>query len=87
MDSSNLLLMPSTLGHSGSSSGFLNFPNDMSPTNFSSMDLLDMDGFMGHDGSSSGSGSSGQHNSNSSGGNNKSSGDGGDSDLMFMEAL
>ncbi|CAI5704200.1 unnamed protein product [Peronospora effusa] len=87
MDSSSLLLMPSNLGHSNSSSGFMNFPNDMSPTNFSSMDLLDMDGFMVHDGSNAGSGNSGHNHSHSSGGNNKSSGDGGDSDLMFMEAL
>ncbi|KAL3658027.1 hypothetical protein V7S43_017069 [Phytophthora oleae] len=88
MDSSGLLQMPSNLGSSGSSSGFMNFPNDLSPTNFSSMDLLDMDGFMGGDNnSSSGPGSGGHNNSNSNGGNNTNSGDGGDSDLMFMEAL
>ncbi|KAG6963037.1 hypothetical protein JG687_00006794 [Phytophthora cactorum] len=85
MDSSGLLQMPSNLGSSGSSSGFMNFPNDLSPTNFSSMDLLDMDGFMGQDSNSSSG--AGQNNSNSSGGNNTHSGDGGDSDLMFMEAL
>ncbi|KAE9339492.1 hypothetical protein PF008_g11551 [Phytophthora fragariae] len=86
MDSSGLLQMPSNLGSSGTSSGFMSFSNDLSPTNFSSMDLLDMDGFMGQDGGSN-SGGSGQNNSNSSGGNNTNSGDGGDSDLMFMEAL
>ncbi|OWZ16128.1 hypothetical protein PHMEG_00010125 [Phytophthora megakarya] len=87
MDSSSLLQMPSNLGSSGSSSGFMNFPNDLSPTNFGSMDLLDMDGFMGQDSNnSSGPGASGQ-NSNSSGANNTNSGDAGDSDLMFMEAL
>ncbi|ETL92799.1 hypothetical protein F441_09232 [Phytophthora nicotianae CJ01A1] len=86
MDSSSLLQMPSNLGSSGSSSGgFMNFPNDLSPTNFSNMDLLDMDGFMGQDSNSSSG--AGQNNSNSSGGNNTNSGDGGDSDLMFMEAL
>ncbi|CAH0518924.1 unnamed protein product [Peronospora belbahrii] len=87
MDSNSLLLMPSTLGPSGSSSGFTNYPNDLSPTNFLSMDLLDMEGFIGHDGTSSGSGASGQNNINGVVGNNTSSGDGGDSDLMFMEAL
>jgi len=87
MDSGGLLQMPSNLGSSGSSSsGFMNFSNDLSPTNFSGMDLLDMDGFMGQDGNSN-AGPSGQNNSNSSGGNSTNSGDGGDSDLMFMEAL
>ncbi|GMF48627.1 unnamed protein product [Phytophthora fragariaefolia] len=86
MDNSGLLQMPSNLGSSGNSSGFMSFSNDLSPTNFSSMDLLDMDGFMGQDGGSNSNGS-GQNNSNSSGGNNTNSGDGGDSDLMFMEAL
>lgn len=83
MDSSGLLQMPSNLGSTGTSSGFMSFSNDLSPTNFSSMDLLDMDGFMGQDGGNN-SGGSGQNNS---GGNNTNSGDGGDSDLMFMEAL
>ncbi|POM66379.1 Hypothetical protein PHPALM_17766 [Phytophthora palmivora] len=85
MDSSSLLQMPSNLGSSGSSSGFMNFPNDLSPTHF---DLLDMDGFMGQDSSNTNSGPGGSsQNNNSSGGNNTNSGDGGDSDLMFMEAL
>lgn len=87
MDSSGLLQMPSNLATSSSLSGFMNFPNDLSPTHFSSMDLLDMDGFMGHDNSNSSSGP-GQNNNNSTGGNNNAhSGDGSDSDLMFMEAL
>lgn len=86
MDSSGLLQMPSSIGSSGpSSGGFINFPNDLSPTNFSSMDLLDMDGFMGQD--SNGSSGGGHNNANSAGGNNTNSGDGADSDLMFMEAL
>ncbi|KAL4150344.1 hypothetical protein PRNP1_009746 [Phytophthora ramorum] len=76
--------MPGNLASSGSSSGFMSFTNDLSPTNFSGMDLLDMDGFMGQEGSNS---SSGQNSNNSSGGNNTHAGDGGDSDLMFMEAL
>ncbi|KAG7399516.1 hypothetical protein PHYBOEH_008641 [Phytophthora boehmeriae] len=90
MDSSGLLQMPSNLTSSASSSSFMGFSNDLSPTNFSSMDLLDMDGsglsgltYDGHDGNNS-SGASGR-NSNGGGGNNVSGGD--SSDLGFLEAL
>ncbi|RLN62250.1 hypothetical protein BBJ29_008394 [Phytophthora kernoviae] len=91
MDSSGLLQMPSNLTSSASSSSFMGFPNDLSPTNFSSMDLLDMDGsgltgltYDGHDGNNSSvSGASGRN--SSGGGNNASGGD--SSDLGFLEAL
>ncbi|KAF4316337.1 hypothetical protein BBO99_00005542 [Phytophthora kernoviae] len=91
MDSSGLLQMPSNLTSSASSSSFMGFPNDLSPTNFSSMDLLDMDGsgltgltYDGHDGNNSSvSGASGRN--SSGGGNNVSGGD--SSDLGFLEAL
>ncbi|KAI9919479.1 hypothetical protein PsorP6_017784 [Peronosclerospora sorghi] len=91
LNSSGLLQMPSSLGPSGSSSssssGLMPFPTDLSPTNFSSMDLLEMDGFMHQDSMSAASGGAGHPNGHESGGTTSHTGDAGDSDLMFMEAL
>ena len=75
------------MGSTRSLSCHVNHPNDLSPTNFSSMELLDMEGFIGHDETSPTSGESVQKNSNNSVRNSTNSGDRGASDLMFMEAL
>ncbi|CAI5729547.1 unnamed protein product [Hyaloperonospora brassicae] len=79
--------LPSSMGSSRPSSNLVHFSSDLSPTSFSSMELLDMDGFMARHETSSTAGEPKQKSSQCSVRNSANAGNNGDSDLMFMEAL
>uniref|UniRef100_K3W5Z6 Uncharacterized protein n=1 Tax=Globisporangium ultimum (strain ATCC 200006 / CBS 805.95 / DAOM BR144) TaxID=431595 RepID=K3W5Z6_GLOUD len=94
MDGS-LLQMPSNLGGSGSSSSYsMGFPNDLSPTGFGDLGMLDIDGtglssLSYGDQDTPSSGSQGNNGGGRNGGNDGNGDDSGDNaDLMtFVEAL
>ncbi|TYZ60875.1 hypothetical protein PybrP1_001447 [[Pythium] brassicae (nom. inval.)] len=84
----SLLQMPSNLGGAGSSSGYsMGFPNDLSPTGFGDLGMLDMDGsgLMSYDGQDAGMG--GRHGGGGGGGGDANGDDNGEDLMTFVEAL